>query len=173
MRTLYALVLCLNLLLPGIAWGQDKQPKQGSQQTQATAPSTEASPAATVPHQFVFTAEQKALKNPEKFTEESVEKGKKLFATQCAMCHGKTGNGKGDLAEVMHINPPDFTKPEALSARTDGELFTIINVGSPSMPGEEKRLKTNQAWDLVDFLRSLEGKKPAKSEGTQAESAAP
>jgi mono/diheme cytochrome c family protein len=173
MRTFYALVICFILLLPGLSRGQEKQPQQGTQQTQTAAPSTEASPAPTVPHQFVFTPEQKALKNPEKFTEDSVDKGKKLFATQCAMCHGITGNGKGDLAAVMHVNPPDLTRPETLSARTDGEIFTIINVGSPSMPGEAKRLKTIQAWDLVNFLRTLEGKKPAKSAGTQTGSAAP
>lgn len=173
MRSLYALMICFILLLPGVARGQEKQKQEGAQQNQTTEPSKEASTAPAVPHQFVFTPEQKALKNPEKFTEDSVEKGKKLFATQCAMCHGTSGNGKGDLAEVMHVNPPDFTKPDALSARTDGELFTVINVGSPSMPGEEKRLKTNQAWDLVNFLRSLEGKKPAKSEGTQPESVTP
>ncbi len=173
MRTFYALVICLILLLPGLSRGQEKQPQQGTQQTQTAAPSTEASPAPTVPHQFVFTPEQKALKNPEKFTEDSVDKGKKLFATQCAMCHGITGNGKGDLAAVMHVNPPDLTRPETLSARTDGELFTIINVGSPSMPAEAKRLKTNQAWDLVNFLRTLEGKKPAKSAGTQTGSTVP
>ena len=173
MRTLYALGVCLVLLFPGLSLGQEKQPQESSQETQTTAPSTEASPAQTAPHQFVFTAEQKMLKNPEKFTEESVEKGKKLFATQCAMCHGKTGDGKGDLAAVMHVNPPDFTNPGILSARTDGEIFTIINVGSPSMPAEAKRLKTNQTWDLVNFLRTLEGKKPAKSVGTQATSSVP
>jgi mono/diheme cytochrome c family protein len=173
MRTFYALSICFILLLPGLSRGQEKQPQQGTQQTQTTEPSTEAPPAQAVPHQFVFTPEQKALKNPEKFTEESVAKGKKLFATQCAMCHGKTGNGKGDLAAVMRVKPPDFTNPETLAARTDGEIFTIINVGSSSMPAEAKRLKTNQAWDLVNFLRTLEGKKPAKSAGTQAKSAAP
>jgi len=172
MRTFFALCICLILLLPALSWAQEKQPQKNTQQTQTTAPSTEASPAPTVPHQFVFTPEQKALKNPEKFTEESVQKGKSLFATQCAMCHGKTGNGKGDLAAVMHVKPPDFTNPKTLAARTDGEIFTIINVGSPSMPAEAKRLKTKQAWDLVNFLRTLEGKKPAKSVGTQAESAA-
>jgi len=173
MRTIYALGICLILLLPGLSWAQEKQPQQGTQQTQTTAPSTEAPPTPTVPHQFVFTPEQKGMKNPEKFTEESVDKGKKLFATQCAMCHGKTGDGKGDLAAVMHVEPQDFTKPETLGARTDGEIFTIINVGSPSMPAEAKRLKANQAWDLVNFLRTLEGKKPAKSAGTQTESAVP
>lgn len=172
MRTIYSLVICLILLTPGIIWGQDKQPQQGPEQSQA-GPSKEGSSAQTAPHQFVFTPEQKALKNPEKFTEESVEKGKKLFATQCAMCHGKTGSGKGDLAEVMHVNPPDLTKPETLGKRTDGELFTIINVGSESMPAEEKRLKGFQTWNLINFLRTMEGKKPAKTEGSQAESVAP
>jgi mono/diheme cytochrome c family protein len=173
MRTCYALGICLFLLVPGISRGQEKQPQQDNQQTQTTAPSTEASSAQAIPHQFVVTPEQKALKNPGMFTEESVEKGKKLFATQCAMCHGKTGDGKGDLAEVMHVSPPDFTKPETLEKRTDGEIFTIINTGSSSMPGEAKRLKENQAWDLVNFLRTLEGKKPAKSAGAQAGTAQP
>lgn len=173
MRTVYALGICLFLLVSGISRGQEKQPQQGNQPAQTTAPSSEASSAQAAPHQFVLTPEQKALKNPVAFTEESVEKGKKLFATQCAMCHGKSGDGKGDLAEVMHISPPDFTKPETLGKRTDGEIFTIIYIGSASMPGEAKRLKENQAWDLVNFLRTLEGKKPAKSAGAQAGTAQP
>lgn len=168
MRTFYVLGICFLLLAPGISWGQEKQPQQSDQPAQTTSPSAETAPAQATPHQFVITPEQKALKNPVKFTEDSVAKGQKLFVTQCAMCHGKTGNGKGELAAVMHVNPPDFTNPATLSNRTDGEIFTIINVGSPSMPGEAKRLKENQAWDLVNFLRTLEGKKPAKSSGTKA-----
>jgi len=87
------------------------------------------------------------------------------------MCHGKNGDGKGDLVEIMHISPPDFTKPETFSKRTDGELFAIINTGSATMPGEAKRLKENQTWDLVNFLRTLEGKKPAKASGAEAAAA--
>jgi mono/diheme cytochrome c family protein len=173
MRTIYALSICLFLLVPGVSRGQEKQPQQGTQPTQTTSPSTEASPAQAPPHQFVFTPEQKALKNPEKFTDESVEKGAKLFATQCAMCHGKNGDGKGDLAQVMHVSPPDFTKVDTLPKRTDGELYTIINTGSTSMPGEAKRLKENQTWDLVNFLRTLEGKTPAKAGGKQEGAARP
>ena len=164
MRTSYVLGIFLFLLLPGFLLGQEKQPQQGNEPAQTTTSSKE-SPSAASPHQLVITPEQKALKNPVKFTDESVEKGKKLFTTQCAMCHGQTGTGKGDLAEVMHISPPDFTKPETLANRTDGEIFTIIDSGSGSMPGEAKRLKENQAWDLVNFLRSLEGKTPAKAAG--------
>ena len=166
MRAFYVLGICLFVLLPASLLGQEKQSQQGSQPAPTTtSQETSSTPAQT--HQLVITPEQKALKNPVKFTEESAEKGKKLFATQCAMCHGQTGNGKGDLAEVMHITPPDFTKPETLANRTDGELFTIIDSGTGSMPGEAKRLKENQAWDLVNFLRTLEGKTPAKLDGKQ------
>jgi len=173
MRTLYTIGICLFLMVPGVLWGQAKKSPQGAQQTQTAAPSAGAASAQAAPHQFVFTPEEKARKNPVPFTEKSVEKGKGFFATQCAMCHGKTGNGKGELASVMHVTPPDFTKPDVLSKRTDGELYTIINSGSPSMPGEAKRLKGNQVWDLVNFLRSLEGKKPAKSSGTTEGSTQP
>ncbi|HZT70054.1 MAG TPA: cytochrome c [Terriglobia bacterium] len=170
MRAPYALAVCLFLLMIGVSRGQQNQPQKGGQSTQTTTPSTGEAPA-QVPHQFVISPEEKARKNPVAFTEESVERGKKLFATQCAMCHGKNGDGKGDLVEIMHISPPDFTKPETFSKRTDGELFAIINTGSATMPGEAKRLKENQTWDLVNFLRTLEGKKPAKASGAEAAAA--
>ena len=90
------------------------------------------------------------------------------FDAKCAMCHGKDGDGKGDLAAIMHINPSNLTNPQTLANRTDGELFTIIDKGSASMPAQGSRLKKDQTWDLVNFLRSLEGKTPAKSAKTQA-----
>jgi mono/diheme cytochrome c family protein len=173
MRTFYALVLGLFLLIPGVSWAQEKQPQQNNQQTQTTAPSAETPAAPVVPHVFVITPEEKARKNPEKFTEDSVEKGKKLYGTQCAMCHGKTGDGKGDLAALMHVSPPDFTKPDTLAKRTDGDLFAIIDKGSPSMPAEEKRLKENQVWDLINFLRTVQGEKPIKSDGNKTGGAHP
>lgn len=164
MRTISTLGIFFFLLFSGIALAQEQQSQQSQQeQTQATTPAV--TPAA--PHKFVFTPEEKALKNPIKFTAVSVNKGKGLYTTQCAMCHGAAGNGKGDLAGVMHVTPPDFTKPATLAKRTDGELFTIINAGSPSMPGEAKRLKGNQVWNIVNFLRSLQGQTPKKSAGTK------
>lgn len=159
MRTFYALGICLFLMSPGALWGQAKKPQQGSQ------------PAQAAPHQLIITPQEKALKNPVPFTEKSVAQGKSLFSTQCVMCHGKTGNGKGELATVMHVSPPDFTDPATLSQRTDGELFTIIKSGTGAMPSQGERLKVNQTWDLVNFLRSLEGKTPVKSKETRKRSA--
>jgi len=161
MRKIFAGGVCLLFVTLGVFWAQEKQPQQGKESTQT------ASPAGTTPAplQFVISPEDKARKNPVKFAEESVEKGKSVYLTQCAMCHGKTGDGKGDLAAVMHLSLSDFSKPDTLAKRTDGELYAMINSGLGPMPGETNRMKPNTVWDLVNFLRSLEGKKPEKSNG--------
>ena len=107
------------VLATGCLWAQEKKetpPPAGA--------ATTAAPAA--PHPATITAEDKARKNPVKFTEVSVDRGKKIYATQCALCHGDKGDGKGELAADMKLNLPDFTKPDTLKDRTDGELFAII-----------------------------------------------
>lgn len=161
MWKMFAGGVCLLFLMLGVFWAQEKQPQQSKEPSSTTEPTT----TTTTPpaHAFVITPEDKARKNPEKFTEESVDKGKSVYLTQCAMCHGTSGDGKGDLAEIMHLNLPDMTKPDTLAKFTDGELWAMINSGSGAMPGEAQRMKPNTVWDLVNFLRSVEGKKPEKS----------
>jgi mono/diheme cytochrome c family protein len=87
------------------------------------------------------------------------------------MCHGEKGKGKGGLSTEMNIAPPDFTNPDVLGKRTDGELFAIIGKGSTPMPGEGKRLTERQTWDLVNYLRALEGKTPATATAEEREKA--
>ncbi len=155
--------VCLLLLTTGVFWAQEKQPQQSKQPSPSTAPGPTTTTAAPPVHTFVITPEDKARKNPEKFTEESVKEGKSVYTTQCAMCHGTTGNGKGDLAGVMHLTLPDMTDPATLAKFTDGEIFAMISSGSGPMPGEAHRMQTKTIWDLVNFLRSVEGKTPMRS----------
>jgi len=96
--------------------------------------------------------------NPTKATAESIALGKKAYGTDCAMCHGKTGAGDGDLATDMKLKLKDYRDPEALKSMTDGEIFTIIEKGKGQMSGEEGRMKPGQIWDVVNYVRSL-GKK--------------
>ncbi|HEV2177563.1 MAG TPA: c-type cytochrome [Terriglobia bacterium] len=118
------------------------------------------------PH-YAISAEDRARKNPVQFTDASVEKGKKLFLSQCAMCHGATGDGKGDLAKEMNVTLPDFTKPETLQKRTDGELFKILGLGNDVMPGQAKRMNDIQCWEIINFLRAASGAVPQKSTGKE------
>jgi len=129
--------------------------------------STTAAPAA--PHPETISAVDKARKNPVKFTEVSVDRGKKIYVTQCALCHGDKGDGKGELAADMKLTLPDFTKPDTLKDRTDGELFAIIGTGKDPMPSQAGRLTETHRWNLVNFLRAVSGKVPEKSTGKEPE----
>jgi len=97
--------------------------------------------------------------NPVKSTPESLAHAKKWWTLDCAMCHGANGDGKGETAHDMKLAIADFTDPNTLKDRTDGELFYIIKNGHQDMPPEGPRIKTEEGWDLVNYIRSLAKKK--------------
>jgi mono/diheme cytochrome c family protein len=97
--------------------------------------------------------------NPVKATPESIARAQKWWTLDCAMGHGKDGDGKGETAKDMKLAIADFTDPATLKDRTDGEIFYIIKNGHKDMPPEGQRVKTEQNWDLVNYVRSLAKKK--------------
>lgn len=97
--------------------------------------------------------------NPVKSSPESIARAKKWWTLDCAMCHGKDGDGKGETATEMKLKIADFTDPATLKDRTDGEIFYIIKNGHDDMPPEGQRVKVEENWDLVNYVRSLAKKK--------------
>lgn len=150
------------ILVAGCLWAQEK--KEATPPADTSAAATPASP-----HPATISAEDKARKNPVKFTDVSVERGKKIYNTQCALCHGDKGDGKGGLATDMKLDLPDFTKPDTLKNRTDGELFAIIGSWKDPMPSQSGRLSETHRWNLVNYLRAVSGNVPAKSAGNEPE----
>ena len=104
-----------------------------------------------------YTIPEKDVKreNPVKPTEASIAAGAKYYSSQCAMCHGNGGDGKGDLAQQMELKMPDYRKPEALGPFTDGELFYILTNGMGKMVGEGDRTPDEKKWNVINYLRSL------------------
>jgi len=96
------------------------------------------------------------LKNPVKASAESQAKAKKTYGYDCAMCHGATGDGKTDLAKDMKLTLSDWTTPNGLAGKSDGDLFEIIRKGKDKMPPEEaNRAKDDEVWNLVTYIRSM------------------
>jgi mono/diheme cytochrome c family protein len=93
--------------------------------------------------------------NPVKPTPSSIAAGKKVYASDCAMCHGKEGAGDGDLAADMHLKLRDYRDPASLKEMTDAAIFSTIDKGKGQMMGEEGRMKPDQIWDVVNYVRSL------------------
>jgi mono/diheme cytochrome c family protein len=151
------------LLVAGSYLAQEKK-----EESQSPADSSSQAAPASSPHNFEISPEDAAKKNPIRFTDASVDRGKKVFKTQCALCHGDKGDGKGDLAKEMSLTLPDFTQADSLSKRTDGELFAIVGSGKEPMPSQKGRMPTPQMWNVVNYLRALGGKVPAKATAKEA-----
>jgi len=109
----------------------------------------------TPPAYSAIPAEAAKQANPIKSSPESLARAKKWWTIDCAMCHGNDGNGKGDLAADMKLKLADFTDPNALKDHSDGEIFYIIKNGHQDMPPEGPRVKPEENWDLVNYVRSL------------------
>jgi mono/diheme cytochrome c family protein len=94
-----------------------------------------------------------AMVNPVKPNPVLMSHAKKMYGYDCAICHGATGDGKGDVA----MTPPvkDWTDPAALKDMTDGELFYIIKNGRGQMTGEGDRVKPDELWAMVIMVRSF------------------
>ncbi len=115
-----------------------------------------------------MTPEDAAKKNPVASTPEGLAEVRKLYGYNCAMCHGKTGDGKGDLAADMKLELRDWRDANTLEKVTDGELFWIISNGKGKMPGEGDRTKERVRWNFVNLVRSFAKKDAADKPKTES-----
>jgi mono/diheme cytochrome c family protein len=114
-----------------------------------------------------------AKKNPIAPTAESLAEARKMFGYNCAMCHGKSGDGKGDLAADMKLELRDWRDPASLEKLTDGELFWIISNGKGKMPGNGERDKERMRWNYVNLVRSFVKKDAAAADKPKNENPQP
>jgi len=125
--------------------------------TGAIASSQQAEQAATPASPAAFNVPLEAVNqvNPVKPNAESLARAKKIYGYECALCHGDDGGGAGDLAKKMKAKMPDFRDPTALKGQTDGTLYYVINKGKGEMEGEGARVKPDDTWNLVNYIRSF------------------
>jgi mono/diheme cytochrome c family protein len=147
---LVCVFVCSSLFLPLQCRSQEPaKPAEEKPATEAKS-TTEAKSAAEAKN-----SSDAAKANPVKPSPTSLSSGKKKYGQDCAMCHGKEGAGDGDLAEDMHLKLRDFRDAATLKDVSDGDIYSIINNGKGKMMGEEGRLKPDEIWDIVNFVRTL------------------
>jgi mono/diheme cytochrome c family protein len=135
----------------GVCSVQEKaQEKPAETPVAATTTPPATSPAAASP----ATAPVKK-ENPVKSSPEVLAAAKKVFGYDCAMCHGESGNGKGDLVESMSLKMKDWHDPAVLTGLSDGEIFDLIVKGKDKMVGEGDRLAPAKVWGLVHYVRTF------------------
>ena len=98
----------------------------------------------------------KSLKNPV-VKAAGIKDGKPSFDANCALCHGRGGRGDGPAAASLNPKPKNLAD-KGIQGQSDGELFWKISEGRGVMPSW-KHLPENQRWSLVQYIRSLAGKR--------------
>lgn len=90
------------------------------------------------------------------------------YMLYCASCHGREGDGKGQLAEALAVPPRDHTDASTMSKRTDEQMFKTISEGGEAtgfdsgMPPHNTILQKEDIRGLVKYLRKLCNCKYAK-----------
>ncbi len=86
---------------------------------------------------------------------------KDVYATKCALCHGRDGQPNPVMAKAR---VPDFTSPAFHDQRSDAALRAVIDNGKPGtlMRGFQAELSESERAALVRHVRSLRKAAAAK-----------
>jgi mono/diheme cytochrome c family protein len=96
------------------------------------------------------------LRNPYRATAQTLEEGKGLFETYCAVCHGQSGKGDGPIADKIP-HPPSYLSERVLRFQP-GQIFHVITKGAKKMPSYATQLSASERWKVVTYVHtSLQG----------------
>ncbi len=99
------------------------------------------------------------LVNPIEADPGNLKRGKHIFDTYCALCHGKEGKGDGSITTRI----PDFAGRSLVHGRAlelpDGALYHIITTGQGPMAAYAKQVLPDDRWRAIHYIRQLQGAK--------------
>ncbi|WP_018969807.1 c-type cytochrome [Rubritalea marina] len=93
-----------------------------------------------------------------------IKRGKVVFDSNCAACHGVSGNGKGVVASYGVpgvFNLIDSTLP-------DGGMFDVIANGRGNMAAFGYQIDLKDRWAVIAYIRSLQYARKAPLEQVKA-----
>ena len=110
-----------------------------------------------------------APNNPVPADEISLARGAQIFATNCLMCHGETGQGNGVISAFLVKKKPVDLTGVLVQDKSDGTLFLSISNGifnpdnslfpdvkfSGQMPPMNENLSVRERWDVINYIRTL------------------
>ena len=92
-------------------------------------------------------------------TAADIESGQRLYAANCAQCHGPAGLGDGEAGKSLSPPPANVARASKLPIATDAYLYwTIAEGGAPlgsAMPPFKAVLGETEIWQIIGYLRRL------------------
>jgi mono/diheme cytochrome c family protein len=95
-----------------------------------------------------------------------IERGKGIYATRCAICHGDSGDGKGPAGAALPLKPSDFRDKAGVAEMRDNYWFWRISEGGQvepfkgkgsAMPPWKGQLSREDIWAVMAYQHTFSG----------------
>lgn len=93
--------------------------------------------------------------------------GRRIYAQQCASCHGASGQGDGPAARQGPVPAPAIGTAKMMHDVSPALMYRIVSVGVPgtTMPGWAGTLSSAERWNVVAYVTTLRAKPTAVGSG--------
>lgn len=105
------------------------------------------------------------LKNPLTMDEKTLAKGKELYTSFCAHCHGKKGQGKGSIQNAIYGAVPSYSDEtpnrrgnRSMKQLEEGHIYHTIMYGLNAMGPHSSLIREEDRWKIVAYVQTLQGK---------------
>jgi mono/diheme cytochrome c family protein len=107
--------------------------------------------------------------NPVPLTDGNLIAGIKLYAADCAVCHGAADGAASDIARGLYQKAPQLAK-YGVEDDDDGEIYWKLYHGirMTGMPAFRSALTENELWQIALFLKNMNSLPPAPEKAWQA-----
>jgi cytochrome c553 len=105
---------------------------------------------------------------PFPITLQVLERGRDRYNIYCSPCHGYDGYGQGMIVQRGLNQPPSFHQ-ERLRAAPHGHYFNVITNGFGTMYGYAARVKPDDRWAIIAYIRALQLSQNATLDSLPAE----
>lgn len=131
----------------------------------------------TIPSGFTRTNQRiEAVENFDKnaadlpfpLTEEVLTRGRQRFEINCAICHGRAGDGDGMVARRGFSHPPTFHDDRLRNAPL-GHFYDVITNGFGGMGSYANQVEARDRWAIAAYIRALQLSQNAKIEDVPPE----
>jgi mono/diheme cytochrome c family protein len=99
-----------------------------------------------------YAAAKANLQSPLDSIGKNSERAAELYVIYCAICHGETGNGQGNLVKREKIlGVPSYADREI----TEGSTYHVLTYGLNSMGAYSNQLTQEERWMVSSYVMKL------------------
>lgn len=92
---------------------------------------------------------------PVVLTHELMDLGREKFRIYCSVCHGLAGDGNGVTKPYGMVATVSY-HDDRLREMPEGEIFNTITHGKNTMLGYGDKLKPEERWAVIAYVRALQ-----------------